>query len=63
MLTNGRTWWLYLPLQAGSWEQRRFLSIDLEVQEPDIVGRRFLEYLAPERVSSGQAVRDAEGSG
>ena len=60
VLTNGRTWWLYLPLQAGSWEQRRFLSIDLEVQEPDIVGRRFLEYLAPERVSSGQAVRDAE---
>ena len=32
VLTNGRTWWLYLPLQAGSWEQRRFLSIDLEVQ-------------------------------
>ena len=19
VLTNGRTWWLYLPLQAGSW--------------------------------------------
>ena len=59
-LTNGRTWWLYLPLQAGSWEQRRFLTIDLEVQEPDIVERRFLEYLSPEMVRSGQAVRDAE---
>ena len=60
VLTNGRTWWLYLPLQAGSWEQRRFLTIDLEVQEPDIVERRFLEYLSPEMVRSGQAVRDAE---
>ena len=30
VLTNGRTWWLYLPLQAGSWEQRRFLTIDLD---------------------------------
>ena len=20
-LTNGRTWWLYLPLQSGSWDQ------------------------------------------
>ena len=60
VLTNGRTWWLYLPLQAGSWEQRRFLTIDIEVQESDIVERRFLEYLSPEMVISGQAVRDAE---
>ena len=59
-LTNGRTWWLYLPLQAGSWEQRRFLTIDLEVQEPSVVERRFLEYLSPERVGSGQAIGDAE---
>ena len=60
VLTNGRTWWLYLPLQAGSWQQRRFLTIDLEVQEPSVVERRFLEYLSPERVGSGQAVGDAE---
>ena len=60
VLTNGRTWWLYLPLQSGNWEQRRFLTIDLEVQEPNVVERCFLEYLSPERVDSGQAVRDAE---
>ena len=60
VLTNGRTWWLYLPLQARSWEQRRFLTIDLEVQETDIVERRFLAYLSPEMVGSGQAVTDAE---
>ena len=60
VLTDGRTWWLYLPLQAGSWEQRKFLTIDLEVQESAIVGRRFLEYLSPEVVGSGQSVSDAE---
>ena len=60
VLTNGGTWWLYLPLQSGNWEQRRFLTIDLEVQEPNVVERCFLEYLSPERVDSGQAVRDAE---
>ena len=60
VLTNGRTWWLYLPLQAGRWEQRRFLTIDLESQEPGIVERRFLEYLSREKVSSSQAVNDAE---
>ena len=59
-LTNGRTWWLYLPLQSGSWEQRRFLTIDLESQEPDVVGQRFMEYLSQEKVISGRAVGDAE---
>lgn len=59
-LTNGWTWYLYLPLQAGSWEQRRFLTIDLEAQESAMVERRFLDYLSLERVSSGHAVSDAE---
>ena len=59
-LTNGRTWWLYLPLQPGSWEQRRFLTIDLESQEPDIVEQWFLAHLSKGKVISGRAVSDAE---
>ena len=45
VLTNGRTWWLYLPLQAGSWEQRRFLTIDLESQTSR--GRRTAAHRLP----------------
>lgn len=26
VLTNGITWWFYLPLQEGSWEQRKFYT-------------------------------------
>ena len=59
-LTNGRTWWLYLPLQSGSWEQRRFLTIDLGAQEPGIIEQRFMDYLSQEKVISGRAVSDAE---
>ena len=59
-LTNGLTWWLYLPLQAGSWQQRRFLTIDLESQEPSIVEQRIMAYLSQDKVISGRAVRDAE---
>lgn len=59
-LTNGRTWWLYLPLRKGNWEQRRFLTIDLEVQEPDIAAERFMTYLSRDKVLSGLAVSDAE---
>ncbi len=61
-LTNGRTWWLYLPLQRGNWDQRRFLTIDLESQDPAIIEQRFMEYLSQEKVISGRAVSDAENS-
>ena len=60
VLTNGQTWWLYLPLQPGSWAERRFLAIDLTSQEPSTVERWFTEYLSQENVSDGRAVRNAE---
>lgn len=60
VLTNGLSWWLYLPLQGGSWQQRRFLTIDLESQEAEIVHQQFAKYLAKENVSNGKAVSDAE---
>ena len=60
VLTNGQTWWLYLPLQPGSWEERRFLTIDLASQEPATVEQRFMEHLSQENVSDGRAVRNAE---
>ena len=61
-LTNGRTWWLYLPLQRGNWDQRRFLTIDLESQDPAIIEQRFMAYLSQEKVISGRAVSNAENS-
>ncbi len=59
-LTNGRTWWLYLPLREGSWEQRRFLTIDLEAQDPEVVQERFLRFLSREEVKTANAVHAAE---
>ena len=59
-LTNGTKWWLYLPLSEGSWEQRRFYSLDLLAQEPADVAGRFIEFLARERVVSGEAREAAE---
>ncbi len=60
VLTNGRTWWLYLPLREGSWEQRRFLTIDLESQEPQVVESRLLQFLSRESVASDSATAAAE---
>jgi predicted type IV restriction endonuclease len=60
VLTNGFTWWLYLPLSEGSWEQRRFFGLDLKEQDPNDVATRFEDFLSKERVVSGEAIRSAE---
>ncbi|MCK4322981.1 MAG: hypothetical protein KAW89_00525 [Armatimonadetes bacterium] len=33
VLTNGREWWFYLPLEEGPWRERRFLTINLMTGE------------------------------
>lgn len=60
VLTNGLVWWLYLPLSAGSWSQRKFLALDLQVQEPEVIVDHMRNFLAFERVKKGDAVRMAE---
>ena len=60
ILTNGISWRFYLPLHEGSWEQRKFYTIEIYDQSPtDIVGR-FADYLAKENVNSGKAIENAE---
>ncbi|MGA3176933.1 MAG: type I restriction endonuclease [Candidatus Acidiferrum sp.] len=60
VLTNGRTWWFYLPLNEGGWEERRFYAVDMEVQPCDQIAAKFTDYLSKVKVSSGEAVRNAE---
>ena len=45
-LTDGLAWWLYLPMAGGSWEQRRFSTInfrDVESVEAAAALGRFLD--------------------
>jgi len=60
VLTNGVTWWFYLPLGAGSWEQRKFYSIDIYDQEPEEIVGRLIDYLSKDNVASGKAVDNAQ---
>jgi hypothetical protein len=60
ILTNGITWWFYLPLNEGSWEQRRFYTIDLLEQSPEDIAEKFIDFLSRESISSGKAVESAE---
>ena len=60
ILTNGISWRFYLPLHEGSWEQRKFYTVEIfDQNSEDIVGR-FIDYLARENVYSGKSIQNAE---
>jgi len=60
VLTNGITWWFYLPLNEGNWDQRKFYTIEIADQEPNEIAQKFIDFLSKENVSSGRAVENAE---
>ena len=60
VLTNGLAWWLYLPLSEGSWEQRRFFTIDIQQQDMSEVAKHFRQFLGREAIADGSAVEKAE---
>jgi hypothetical protein len=59
VLTNGLLWWLYLPLLEGSWEQRKFLTIDIQQQRPEDAAQHFSDFLEREAVTTGSAAERA----
>ncbi len=60
VLTNGQVWWLYLPLHEGSWEQRKFFTIDVLQQTPEEVARHFDAFLSRPRIETGEAYVNAD---
>lgn len=60
VLTNGATWWFYLPLQEGSWEQRKFHAAEFDKQNTAEIAQIFANLLSKENVSSGKAIENAE---
>ncbi|GAB4479121.1 MAG: hypothetical protein Kow00124_24400 [Anaerolineae bacterium] len=60
VLTNGGSWWLYLPLAEGSWSQRRFFAVDLLEQPSTLAAENLIRFLAKSRVMTGEAVHSAE---
>lgn len=60
ILTNGMTWRFYLPLQGGSWERRKFYTVEIYDQKSEDIVSRFLDYLAKENVYSGKHIQNAE---
>jgi hypothetical protein len=60
ILTNGITWWFYLPLHEGNWNKRKFYSIDINEQNSEEIATKFIEFLSYENVKNGIAFTNAE---
>lgn len=60
ILTNGISWWFYLPTLGEKWTKRKFYAINIYEQDIDIISSRFIELLEKENVASGKALENAE---
>ena len=60
VLTNGISWWFYLPRAKGSWYERKFYSINLIQQDADVIVLKFIEFLLKQNVIVGKAEENAK---
>lgn len=60
ILTNGITWWFYLPLREGDWRQRRFYTIDIFQQDSKEIALKFVAFISKENINNGDAIDNAE---
>ena len=60
VLTNGVSWWFYLPLNEGNWEQRKFYAVDIFQQDKNDIARKFMDFLEKENVKNEEAVKKAQ---
>jgi len=60
VLTNGISWWFYLPLNEGNWEQRKFYAVDIFQQDKNDIATKFIDFLEKENVKTEEAVKKAQ---
>ncbi|MAF85958.1 MAG: hypothetical protein CL875_05725 [Dehalococcoidales bacterium] len=49
-----------MPLNEGSWEQRKFYAIEIYDQDSKDITDRFANYLEKENICSGKSIQIAE---
>jgi hypothetical protein len=60
ILTNGFTWWFFSPHLGDDFEEKDFLRIQINEQEPEQITQRFLEFLSKGSVVSEKAAEAVE---
>ena len=60
ILSNGATWWFYLPIRAVNWERRKVATVELDRQNSTETAQKLVDVLSKENVCSGKAIQNAE---
>ncbi|MEE9610872.1 MAG: hypothetical protein V3W19_06440, partial [Desulfatiglandales bacterium] len=60
VLTNGVTWWFYLPGLEGDWEERKFYTLEMYEQDAGGIAQKFRDFLSKENVIFGKSETHAE---
>jgi predicted type IV restriction endonuclease len=60
ILTNGFTWWFFLPFFEGSLEEKRFQIIEINEQNLDDVAQSLHGFLSKKKINSGETLKTAE---
>lgn len=60
ILTNGTTWWFYLPTKKGNWKSRKFYTIDIIQQESHDIAQKLTDLLSKVNVQTGKTLKYAE---
>ena len=60
ILTNGISWWFYLPTYKDSWRDCKFYTIDILTQEIEDIVAKFHHLLYRESIESGTAFKYAD---
>ena len=60
VLTNGFTWWFYLPLLQGSADEKKFLALETWTKEADEISENLRQFLSKGNVTSGKSLKQAE---
>ena len=59
-LTDGLVWWLYLPMEKVSWEQRRFARVSFREQQSADAAAALYRFLNRNGVTGGEAHKEAK---
>jgi hypothetical protein len=59
ILTNGISWWFYLPLMEGPIEDKRFLALKVNEQKTEELTTQFFSFLSKTNIASGEATKAA----
>jgi hypothetical protein len=60
LLTDGLSWWFFLPLHQGSADEKKFLTLDMNTQKAEYVAEKLSDFLSKDSVNSGKAQKAGE---